>query len=523
MLQSVSTTKALQAPSLSLQRMASRIVPLAAGVAILAAALGYNGHFGWMLSPVLFAVYVWVVLAAPVRVSFMCLAFLALATDRPGDSSGLWASPFVEVGGLVAYNMSNVLGWTWLKLSGILFTTLALVAVRVHRSMSGRYADTRDCIVAAAPLNWSLAAGFATISLALVWGIVNRGELEMAKVQSQVYLPMLAMAFVLGPSLRGDRDYRAIAKVLIAAASCKAVMALWARHVMPDFFPDQYGVMREVEYATSHGDSLLFAAASLAVLVPLYFEWTKRRLMWAALLMPLLVAGMIANDRRLVWVEVAIGLVMLPITNPAERMTRRLMRLGVLMSPLLLVYVGVGWFSASPVFGPVKTLRSMVSTTRSDGSIDRSTLFRDVENYNLVYTFRLSPVLGQGLGRPFAAAAQNDDLSGFKDYPYLPHNSVLGLMAFTGVVGVAGILLPILVAYYFAARVQRLATDRTMKMAVAIAAGNLGAFLMHMFGDIGFTEPTAIFTVSVSLAVAAQMAVASGAWRVKPAPLPRFR
>lgn len=523
MLQSVSAAKTLQAPSWSSKRIASRIVPVAAGFGILAAIVGYDGHLGWMLSPLLFAVYLWIVVAAPVRVSFMGLAFLALSTDRPGDSSGLWASPFVDVGGLVAYNMSNILGWPWLKVSGTVLTTFLLVAVRVHRRLSGQRADTPDCIVAAPPLNWSLAVGFLAFSLALGWGLASGGDVEMVKLQSQVYLPMLATAFVLGPSLRGDRDYRAIAKVIIAAASCKAAMALWARHVMPAAVPDKWGSMLEVEYATSHGDSLLFVAASLILLVPLYFELTRRRLMWAALLMPLILAGMIANDRRLVWVELAIGLAMLPLANPTERMTRRLLRLGVLMSPLLVAYVAVGWFSASRVFGPVKTLRSVLSTTRSDGSIDRSTLFRDVENYNLVYTFRLNPIVGSGLGHPFTPKAQNDDLSFFKEYPYLPHNSVLGLMAFTGGVGAAGILLPMLVALYLSSRVQRLATDRRMKMAAAIATGNMIAYVMHLFGDIGFTEPTAIFTVAVSLAVAAQMAVASGGWRVAPAPLPRFR
>jgi len=496
------------------------MIPLAllfgVGTLIFTAVVMMNGHVGWALAPVLLALCIWQVLAAPVRSTFFILLLLSLSTDRPGDASGLWQSSLVNIGGLLAYNMSNILGIEALKISGISLTLLLLLGVRVHRSLMGRVVDTPDAIAPAPPMNWALLAGLCTALFVVVWGIANGGDSQMAKVQTQVYLPTLATAFVLAASLRGPRDYRTLGKLIIAAAWSKAAMALWARHILPDFVPDKYGIMQEVEYATNHGDSLLFACACLVLIVPVFFKPSWRTMRSALLFLPLIIAGMIANDRRLVWVELGMGLVLLPILSPHTLIARYIRRILLLSSPVLLLYVGVGWFSASRVFEPVKLIRSVVDSKRSDGSVDRSTLFRDVENFNLIFTFQSHPFLGSGFGHPFTAAVENADLSGFKEYPFLPHNSMLGLMAFAGGLGVLGLFTPYLVGFFFAVRAQYAAQVPEHAMAAAVVIGNLCAYLMHVWGDIGFTEPTGIFTVGTSLAVAAQLAVATGAWRRKP-------
>ena len=488
------------------------------GVSILIAVIAMNGALGWAVAPILIALCVWLIAAAPVRTTFFLLLFLSLATDRPGDASGLWQSPFVNIGGLLSYNMSNILGIEALKISGISLTLALLLITRIHRILVGRTTDTPTAVAPAPPLNWALLVGLCSVLWLIAWGVMNGGDSQMAKVQTQVYLPMMATAFVLGAAFRGDRDYRTFGNVIVAAACCKATMALWARHILPDAIPDKYGVMREVEYVTNHGDSLLFTCACLVLLVPIFFKPSWRTIRWCLLFAPLVVAGMVANDRRLVWVELGMGLALLPVLSPQTMIARQLKRILILLSPVILLYVGVGWFSASPVFGPVKLARSVISSQRSDGTVDRSTLFRDIENFNLIYTFQSNPFLGRGLGHPFVAAVENADLSGFKEYPFLPHNSLLGLMAFGGGLGVLGLFTPFVVGLFFAARSQFMARSPDQSIAAAIVIGNLCAYLMHVWGDIGFTEPTGIFTVGVSLAMAGQLAVSTGAWRRKDAP-----
>jgi hypothetical protein len=195
------------------------------------------------------------------------------------------------------------------------------------------------------------------------------------------------------------------------------------------------------------------------------------------------------------------------------------------VSPVILAYVLAGWWLPSRVFGPVHFIRSLVVETRTDGSLDRSTLYRDAENYNLVYTFRSNPLLGTGFGHPFGQAAQLDDISGsFKEFAYLPHNSVLGLWAFTGAAGFTGIFAPLVIALFLAARAHACAVAPAHAIAATSSMACIGAYVLHMWGDIGFTEAHSIFLVGLAVAVAGQSghrrrSLKARRWRaVTPAP-----
>ena len=106
-------------------------------------------------------------------------------------------------------------------------------------------------------------------------------------------------------------------------------MAVWIRFTLPSAFPNSNGVMTEMEYATSHGDSLLFACAIIVLFGPLLYRPRARQLRWVLLTLPLIVAGLFANDRRIAWVQIALGLVVLVGMNLRQVLTRRLVRIGV--------------------------------------------------------------------------------------------------------------------------------------------------------------------------------------------------
>ena len=461
-----------------------------------------------LLGGVLMAAWV-----APLRVPLLVVMFVGLAVDRPGDAEGRWASPFVTIGGLLFHNLNKVVGVEALKFSGVFVLLACLLMVRGYRVLSGRVRDSTDSRQAAAPVVWGIAIAVLTIAFNIFAGWLRGGDLQMTKIQVQAYFQLLAAAYLFGVSLRGPRDYRIAGKVIVAAACIKAGMAVWIRLTLPAAFPNSYGVMAEMEYATSHGDSLLFACAIVVLVGTLLYRPRRRQLLWVLLTLPLIVAGLFANDRRIAWVQIALGLVVLIGMNLRHAQARRLVRTGVWMSPLILAYVFAGWWLPSRVFGPVHFVRDLVVDTRTDGSVDRSTLYRDAENYNLVYTFRPNPLLGTGFGHPFATAARLDDVSGtFKEFAYLPHNSMLGLWAFTGAAGFIGILTPVVIALFLAARAHERTIEPTDALAAAASIACIGAYVLHMWGDIGFTEAHTIFLVGLAVAVAGQVATVTGAW-----------
>ena len=103
--------------------------------------------------------------------------------------------------------------------------------------------------------------------------------------------------------------------------------------------------------------------------------------------------------------------------------------------PVMLIYLAAGWSSNSKIFAPVHTIRSVV-----DPHADASTFWRDLENYNLYVTVRANPVLGSGLGHGYIEAIRLPSIAGaYALYRFAPHNSILGLFAYAGGVGFAGL------------------------------------------------------------------------------------
>ena len=490
-------------------------IPLILATLVLAAmvaALPGSGTLVSLTAPLLCVALLGLASVAPLRWTLFAAMFLSLATDRPGDSEGRWASPFVTVGGVMFQNLNKFVSIEALKFSGVFLLVGYLLLVRGFRVLNGRRRDTAGSLQPAAPVLWCLVLGVVTTFVCITFGMLRGGDVQMAKIQIQTYLQMLGVAYLFSVSLRGERDYRVITAVIVAAACVKALMALWVRWTLPFVVTDEWGIARESEYATNHGDSLLFACASALLLGPLFHRPTRRQIWSLVIFGGVIVAGIMANDRRIAWVQATFALAVLIFMNPQSVFSRRLRRFVTVAAPVLLIYIVLGWSSPSRVFTPVQFARNLVRAERVDGSIDRSTLFRDVENFNLVYTFQGNPVLGTGLGHPFQELVRGDDISIFREYAFLPHNSLLGLWTFTGGVGVTGLFAVVVVTLFFAVRSHARARSRNQAIAATASIACIGSYLLHTWADIGFSEAPTIFLAGLAIAVTSQLALTTGAW-----------
>jgi hypothetical protein len=463
-----------------------------------------DGNVVVVIAPALALVGLWVVCVVPVQTTVMLLMFIALAVDKPGDTEGKWVSPAGHIGELLVENLNKTVPVAALSFSLLQALLVLLLIIHIVRMFLPARGAARVA-APAKPLLGAMATSFLAAAVVCAYGIATGGDPQMCKIQLQVFIPLLLIGYLFASRL-GLAEYKRLAAVVVAAACIKALMAVWVRMTLPYEFGTAPG---QLQYATSHGDSMIFACAA-AFVAALFFERPTRRHAWLALLIaPVLIAGLIANNRRLAWVQVALSLVVLLALNPTGRASRSIMRAFVYALPLLCLYTAAGWNSGSKIFAPVRTIRSI-----GDSNVDRSTLYRDTENYNLVYTFGRNPILGTGFGHPFEIAVQLDDISrGFKEWQYLPHNSILGLWAFTGVVGFTGIWLVFGVALTLGARSYRFATLPEQRTAIACAITAILVYFIHCWGDIGFTEYRSMFVAGSALGIIGQMAVVTGAWR----------
>ena len=476
------------------------------GVLTLVMAVVGNGNLGVALAPLAIALIALVAIKAPLRHSLLVLGFLCLTLENPSEApaNGLWKSPFYPLGALLLNKLNNTIPIGGLVFSGLDVALALLAGVWVYRRMTASRVDMRGHVPPAPPLRAAGLLCLGSIFALWVFGMLQ-ADFSFAnslwQVFRLVYLPAVFLLFCAG--LRGTADARLLGGGLLLAAMLRAGLAIYVRFLFPD--------LEVMPHATTHFDSMLFADAFLLVLVIFFETPSRRNLSFAVATLPVLGWAMIANNRRIAWVELAAGLILLYAITPWTRLKRRVAQAVVLSIPLLVVYAAAGWNSGSSVFAPVRTLRSVV-----DSAADTSTLWRDWENYNLYYTLRTSPLLGIGLGHQYTEFVHLPDISqAYSLYRYAPHNSVLGLLAYSGAIGFAGLWMILPLGYFFAVRSYRSSTKPRDRITALACMGALTAFVVQCYGDMGLGSWTSVFTVSPALALVAKQAVATGAWPLR--------
>jgi len=189
---------------------------------------------------------------------------------------------------------------------------------------------------------------------------------------------------------------------------------------------------------------------------------------------------------------------------------RRLRLAGLLSLPLLALYVAVGEQQTSRIFAPVHALNTIWGDTADD-----STLSRRIEDAGLVSTLAGNPLFGTGWGHEYKEIDTRyapELIKRFPQYRYIPHNSMLGLAAFSGWLGFSLTWALVPVTLYLAVRTHRQAATPTEAQAGLFVAGLLPVYAVQAWADMGLQSLTAAVFLGSCVAVAGRLSVASGAW-----------
>ncbi|MGC4114787.1 MAG: hypothetical protein QM765_09290 [Myxococcales bacterium] len=493
------------------------------------------GGLSGAVAPVAVAGGAWALGKAPLRWTAAALLAAVLTLEVSSDTDGHWHTPLVALGDLLAENLDASLHVPGAKLSGLEVVLLALLAVGAWRRGEAARVDGRW----AGQVGWTKWTGWTRwtgwrasaertperameartarvvpdavllflgcVAYAVVRGLARGGSVDIAILHVRPLVRVGLFYGVFNFAFAGRADHRLLGRVVVFAALVRAALAVWiALFVRPVVAP-------EMIYATNHGDSVLFSVACVLLLADLAEHADRRRLLQALLLLPPLFAGMVANNRRLAWVMLAFGVFAAFAAVPSRRAWKRGLALaGALAAPLLAVYVAAGWGSTSQAFAPVRVLQSLW-----DGTTDSSTLYREIENWNLAMSMREDPLLGRGFGHTYTEYSRGADISSiFALYAAVPHNGVLGLLLFAGLFAFVGIWTAWVVGLYLAVRVARFARDPRDRVA---ALGCLGALLSScvlVYGDLGFAFVQTQIALALALALVGKLAVATGAWSV---------
>lgn len=459
----------------------------------------------WLVAaPALLVGCLWAVLRLPVRYPTFALLFLVLSVDnlpeRPQEL--LWPSPLFGLGRALFQQLNSLTGIEALRFPGVDLWILLILAVAIVRRATGSKIDL-PVTPLPRPLVAACALSLFTIGWMTFYGALRGGDVRQALWQwhQLAFMPLLVLLFHF--ALRGPEDWRLARRVVISAAFVKACIG--AYFIVFIARPNAY----DVEFSTSHSDSMTFLFACVCAIAPLLERPSPRMFARAGVILSVVGMGMYFNDRRLAYVGLFGCLIILYCMQPWTAVKRRIGRALVLLSPLLVVYGAVGWRSTAPVFSPVQTLRSVVEGQHAEGELD----YRDIENWDLIVTWRQRPLLGSGYGHVFLEPIKLPNIAvTFPTYGFHPHNSVLGLFAFGGVVGVTGLWLYLAITVFLAARAYRHTAVPAYRESALVALCMVLIYANQCFGDMGVLSWLCSFILALMVAHSGKLAVAVGAW-----------
>ena len=362
------------------------------------------------------------------------------------------------------------------------------------------------------PMRSALLLSVGTIVMWFALGLVRGGNFRWGCWQIYILLSGALYAFTIAAAFRNPRDYRLLAKVVLAAAAYRGIMCWW-------YYFDQVRtkIIPFPEYITNHDDSVLWVVAMLILILRIYRSTRFSERFTSTLFILFLVGAIQFNTRRLAWVELAMGLVVFVVCLPPGRAKRRVRLALMAAAPVAGIYLAVGWGRTERIFKPLQAF-STIATKE-----DESTISRNYENLGLLTTAKQNGwLIGTGWGHQYQPVSMKYDLSKwFKIWRYIPHNSILGLLAFTGAVGYCGYWLMFPTSMFLNARIAKMGRSALARDVGLIGAVQMIVCVNQYFGDMGLFSYKVVYIMSTSYAIALRMPILAGVWPVAGAAVAR--
>ena len=457
-----------------------------------------GGNLGAALVPIIGIGVVVALFALPLRVTFLAFVTLMmlLSNSQMGPMMGMWHGPLEIVGRLFRAQLDSITG------IGVLNVTLAELGIWtfafivILRTVFHNNIDKHLSQPASRPLKTAVFIAMGTIVLWAAIGFLRGGSIQHIMFQCRDLFTFQLCIIVSMRAFKDEKIFPLMGKLLVIICVIRILEAAYFYFAIA--IPQ--GLLPDMKYITTHTDSFLFIGAIalliLEVLEKPGFKIKRNLFIYGGIVM----WGVVVNDRRVAFISLALC-IMLIYFFLSPGLKKKIKGTLLKLLPLIIIYVGIGMHSKSPVFMPVQTFVSV-----SDEN-DSSNVARKVENMNLAYTVEQNPVFGSGFGAPYLElipavrlhAAFADDMM------YMPHNHFLWLAYLLGGVGLFLLWLPLLVGCYLAFRVHKVAQNANQRIICLWAVCSVIIYLTQTYADMGSLMLKGQLMISVAFAAVANL------------------
>jgi hypothetical protein len=345
--------------------------------------------------------------------------------------------------------------------------------------------------IARSPVGLAVLALAVTVFLSVGVGLMHHGASRIALMEVRPYA-YLAITYLLASVLiRRRSTVCAVLWAFVLASGFKGAQALVLFLSVRDLRPRPEAVL-------GHEEALFFGLFIVLTLALWLFEVPGRLRTTATCLLPVVVAGDLANTRRAAWLILAAGLIVLAAVGYALLQHRRrfLGRLVAAAIVALAVYLPAYWNKSGGFAQPARAIHSIVAPSERDASSD---LYRIQEDANLKLNIAQAGPLGKGFGVPIDYALPIEDISDLDRFiAYVPHNGVLYVLMRMGILGGVAFWALLATGIVSACRLAHSA-DRELAVAGAFVACALVAYTMEGAIDQGFFFYRIAFAVGTLL------------------------
>ena len=335
-------------------------------------------------------------------------------------------------------------------------------------------------------LLWPILVFFVFVVYGFGNGYVTGGDRNVAILEARP-LFYIAIVYFLATNLLVTRvQYRIAFTVAMIAVAIQSIASLTYYRTMPEAKRAVIETLAE-HTATVHMNAVLLFVLGLAL-----FKGTRWKLMASLLMVPPVLWAYLLSQRRAAMIALFIGFAVVAAILYRHQ-PRRFWRITPFVAVGALGLIAVTWNAEGAIGLPATAIKSVLFPDDLSIADRNSNIYRDLEAFNLWVTIQSSPIRGLGFGQKFLIAVPMPDISFFKEWQYLPHNSVLWVWIKLGFLGFVATL------FMFARAIQR-GTRTALRIKapddVAMVTSCLCyviMFLVFAYVDIGWDIRPAVF------------------------------
>ncbi|MGD2048473.1 MAG: O-antigen ligase family protein [Chloroflexota bacterium] len=404
--------------------------------------------------------------------------YLTLFFALVGDSTLNPAYPFFK-------NFSSQESFFYLH-DALIFSPLELFLLLTLISWLGRGIMRRKLDFYAGPLFWPVMVFTAFIILGLAYGLARGGDINIAlwEVRPILYLPIM---LILVSNLLTKREHAShLLWVIMVALFVEGLNGLW------HYFFVLERNLELVESITEHSAAIHMNTFFVFVLAVWLYKASPTKRILLPLMIPPILITYLATQRRAGYITLLLALLLLAIVLYIENRRAFLF----IVPPLALaglLYLGAFWNQGGALAKPAQAVKSVIALDQASDKDQRSTYFREIENYNSLVTIRSAPLTGVGFGNQFINAVPLPDISFFQWWQYMTHNSIIYIWMKAGFGGFLALLVLVGLAIMTGMRVLLRMPQGGLRAAALLAILYVAMHFVYAYVDLSWDSQSMLY------------------------------